>query len=57
MNYELYLFPSFHHDNGDDHLFHGDAAVLEGVFVIAYVIIIVVRIGKEGIACGEHIAG
>ena len=30
--------------------------MLEGVLVILHVVVVVVRIGKEVIACGEHIA-
>ena len=43
-------------DNRYEHLFHGDAAVLECVLVVAHVVIIVVGVGKEGVAGGKHVA-
>ena len=41
------LFSSVHGDEGHEHFFHGDAAVLEGVFVVTHVVVIVVGVGEE----------
>ena len=39
------------------HLFHGDASVLEGVLVVVDVIVIVVRIGEEIVVLGKDVGG
>jgi len=49
-------FLACHRDDGYHHLFERDAAVLEGVAVVADVVVVVVGIGKEGVARGEDIA-
>ena len=39
-----------HPDDGDDHFFHADTAVLESITVIIDVIVIVIGVAKEAIA-------
>ncbi len=41
----------------DEHLLHADSSMLEGILVILYVVIIIVGIGKEIIACGKDVGG
>ena len=50
-------FLGFQCDEGDEHLFHRDAAVLERVLVIRHVVIVVVGVGEEAVAGRKHIAG
>ena len=52
------LSPSWSHgDQWYEHFLHGDAPMLEGVFVITHVVVIVVRIGEERVSRGKDIAG
>ena len=52
-----WLSSSSHGNQWNEHLFHADTPMLERIFVIRYVIIVVVGVGKEAIACGENVAG
>ena len=47
-------------DEGDEHFFHGDAAVLEGVVVVLHVVVVVVGVGEEVASrcedvCARHV--
>lgn len=42
-------------DEGDEHFFHGDAAVLEGVVVVLHVVVVVVGVGEEVAARCEDV--
>ena len=50
-------FLALHRDEGNEHLLHADASVLEGVLVVLHVVVIVVGVGKEILSCGEYIGG
>mgnify|MGYP006979103168 CR=1 FL=1 len=42
-------------DERNEHLFHRDAAVLEGVAVVLYVVVVVVGVSKEAITRGKDV--
>ena len=44
-------------DEGDEHLFHRDAAVLEGIAVITDVVIVVIGVSEETVAGSKNVAG
>ncbi len=44
-------------DEGNEHFFHGDASVLEGVAVVTDVVVVVVGIGEEGVVLGKDVGG
>ncbi len=44
-------------DQGNQHFFEGDAAVLEGVGVILHVVVVVVGVGEEVVVACEYIGG
>jgi len=52
---ELLPFLSSQSHKRDEHLFHADAAVLEGIFVILDVVVVVVGIGKKVVLHGEDV--
>jgi hypothetical protein len=41
----------------NDHFFKGDASMLKSIFVVAYVIIVIVWVGKEIIFHCKHVGG
>ena len=43
-------------DKWDNHLFHRNASMLEGIGVVADVMVVIIGIGKEIPTCGEDIA-
>jgi hypothetical protein len=52
-----WLSSSPHGNQRNEHFFHADTPMLERIFVVRYVIIVVVGIGKEAVSCGENVAG
>ena len=42
-------------DERNEHLFHRDAAVLESVAVVLYVVVVVVGVSKEAITRGKNV--
>ena len=52
-----WLSSSPHGNQRNEHLFHTDTPMLERIFVVRYVIIVVVGVGKEAVSCGENVAG
>ena len=49
-------YPSASHgDKRYNHLFHRDAAMLECVFIVRHIVIVIVGIGKEGVARSKYV--
>ena len=57
INYQLSLvsLSRCQRDERNEHFLHRDATMLEGILVVGYVIVVIVRIGEEGITVGEYI--
>ena len=52
----LLFLLALHRDKWYEHLFHADAAMLEGVLVIAHIIVVIVRVGEEIVILSKDIS-
>ena len=52
----LNSFLTLQSDEGNEHLLHGDATMLECIPVVGHVVVVIVRVGKETVARREDIA-
>lgn len=51
----LNSFLTLQSDEGNEHLLHGDATMLECIPVVGHVVVVIVRVGKETVARREDI--
>src|SRR5690554_1206469 len=57
FSFAVKLSPGFQNCKRNEHLFHGNAAVLEAVLVIAYIVVVIVGVGKEVVARSKNVGG